>query len=119
MVCSEQAWAERVGKECELAGIDICVTTSELDLQSQDDPRVFGNVTRQPAADADDLLALDDALEALTRLSPRQATMVESRFFGGFELSEIAELLDVSEATILRDWRAARAWLAAELRADR
>jgi long-chain acyl-CoA synthetase len=56
MLCSEQAWAERVGKECELAGIDICVTTSELDLQTQDDPRVFGSITRQPAADADDLL---------------------------------------------------------------
>ena len=39
--------------------------------------------------------------------------MVESRFFGGLDVSETAELLEVSEATILRDWRAARAWLAA------
>lgn len=65
---------------------------------------------------AEDLLALNDALEDLARLHPRQATLVESRFFGGLEMIEIAELLDVSEATVLRDWRAARAWLAKELR---
>jgi RNA polymerase sigma factor (TIGR02999 family) len=64
----------------------------------------------------DDLLALDEALEALARIEPRQAQMVESRFFGGLDIPEIAELLGVSEATILRDWRAARAWLARELR---
>ena len=63
----------------------------------------------------DDLLALDDALDALARIHPRQATLVESRFFGGLEMNEIAKLLEVSEATVLRDWRAARAWLANEL----
>ena len=42
--------------------------------------------------------------------------MVESRFFGGLEVAETAELLQVSEATVLRDWRAARAWLAREIR---
>jgi DNA-directed RNA polymerase specialized sigma subunit len=42
--------------------------------------------------------------------------MVESRFFGGLDVTETAELLGVSEATILRDWRAAKAWLARELR---
>lgn len=65
---------------------------------------------------AEDLLSLNDALDDLARLHPRQATLVESRFFGGLEMIEIAELLDVSEATVLRDWRAARAWLARELR---
>jgi RNA polymerase sigma factor (TIGR02999 family) len=68
---------------------------------------------------ADDLLGLDAALEQLARLHPRQAVMVESRFFGGLDVSETAELLGVSEATILRDWRAARAWLAHELRQAR
>jgi RNA polymerase sigma factor (TIGR02999 family) len=63
-----------------------------------------------------DLLALDTALEELARLQPRQAMMVESRFFGGLDITEIASLLAVSEATILRDWRAAKAWLAHELR---
>ena len=63
-----------------------------------------------------DVLALDRALDELARVEPRQAQMVESRFFGGLDVTEIAELLDVSEATILRDWRAAKAWLAHELR---
>jgi RNA polymerase sigma factor (TIGR02999 family) len=64
----------------------------------------------------DELLALDGALEELARLSPRQSLMVESRFFGGFEINEIAELLNVSEATVMRDWRAAKAWLSNQLR---
>ncbi|MGH9746424.1 MAG: ECF-type sigma factor [Candidatus Acidiferrales bacterium] len=66
-----------------------------------------------------DLLALDTALEELARMNPRQALMVESRFFGGFDMAETAELLEVSEATVLRDWRAAKAWLAHELRRAR
>jgi RNA polymerase sigma factor (TIGR02999 family) len=67
------------------------------------------------ASTADDLLALDTALDDLARLHPRQATMVESRYFGGLDVAEAAALLDVSEATILRDWRAAKAWLAAQI----
>jgi RNA polymerase sigma-70 factor, ECF subfamily len=65
---------------------------------------------------ADDLIALDEALNDLARIQPRQATLVESRFFGGLDVAETAQLLDVSESTVLRDWRAARAWLAHELR---
>lgn len=67
-------------------------------------------------ASADEVLALDSALEALARVSPRQAQVVESRFFGGLDVAETAALLGTSEATVLRDWRAARAWLAGELR---
>jgi RNA polymerase sigma factor (TIGR02999 family) len=63
-----------------------------------------------------ELLGLDTALDELSRVQPRQAMMVESRFFGGLEIAEIAGLLEVSEATILRDWRAAKAWLGQELR---
>jgi DNA-directed RNA polymerase specialized sigma24 family protein len=63
-----------------------------------------------------ELLGLDEALNELAQMRPRQALMVEARFFGGLEVAEVAELLDVSEATILRDWRAAKAWLAQELR---
>jgi RNA polymerase sigma factor (TIGR02999 family) len=66
-----------------------------------------------------ELLALDAALEELARIEPRQAMMVESRFFGGLDVSETAALLGVSEATILRDWRAAKAWLAQALRRPR
>ncbi len=68
------------------------------------------------AVGEDDVLGLDAALEGLARLSPRQALIIESRFFGGLDVKETAALLDVSEATVLRDWRAARAWLARELR---
>lgn len=66
---------------------------------------------------AEAVLGLDAALEQLARLNPRQAQMVESRFFGGLDVAETAALLGVSEATILRDWRAARAWLGQALRA--
>jgi RNA polymerase sigma factor (TIGR02999 family) len=71
------------------------------------------------AKDAKELLALDSALEELARVSPRQALLVEARFFGGLDAPELAELLSVSESTLLRDWRAARAWLAQELRRSR
>lgn len=63
-----------------------------------------------------ELLALDSALQELERLQPRQAMMIESRFFGGCDITETAALLGVSEATVLRDWRAAKAWLAHVLR---
>jgi RNA polymerase sigma factor (TIGR02999 family) len=69
-----------------------------------------------PVASEAELLGLDAALDELSRVHPRQAMMVESRFFGGLEIAEIASLLEVSEATILRDWRAAKAWLGQELR---
>lgn len=66
--------------------------------------------------EAGDLLGLDAALEELALLEPRQAQLVEARFFGGLEVAEIAAELGVSEATATRDWRAARAWLAVRLR---
>lgn len=72
----------------------------------------------QTAADATQLVALDEALTDLARIHPRQAVVVETRFFGAFDVTETAQLLQVSEATIERDWRAARAWLARELRAS-
>jgi RNA polymerase sigma factor (TIGR02999 family) len=67
---------------------------------------------------ADEVLALDEALKELARINPRHATMIESRFFGGLDIPETAQLLQVSEATVLRDWRAARAWLLREMRAS-
>jgi RNA polymerase sigma factor (TIGR02999 family) len=79
----------------------------------------FDDSIEADSAWADDLLGLDAALERLSALSPRQALMVESRFFGGLDVAETARLLGVSEATVLRDWRAARAWLASELRRER
>lgn len=76
----------------------------------------FDEATDSTAQCGQELLALDTALEELARMNPRQAMMVESRFFGGLDVAQTASLLEVSEATILRDWRAAKAWLAHELR---
>lgn len=67
---------------------------------------------------ARDVVALDAALDTLERLNPRQAEMVVCRFFGGLDVAETAAALDVSEATVQRDWRAVKAWLARELRSD-
>ncbi len=67
---------------------------------------------------ADDVVALDAALAALAKLDARQAMLVESRFFGGLSVAEAADLLGISEATALRDWRSARAWLALEMRGE-
>lgn len=61
------------------------------------------------------MLALDSALSELARLDPRQAAIVEGRFFGGLEIAEIAALLDTSESAVMRDWRAAKAWLGQRL----
>ncbi len=76
----------------------------------------FDPALEQGATTPADLLELHDALEALAEANPRQAALVEGRFFGGLETAELAELLGISEATVLRDWRAARAWLSHELR---
>ena len=58
-----------------------------------------------------DLLAIDKALERLAALDPRQARLVELRFFGGMTNAEVASVLGVSEATVYREWRLAKAWL--------
>lgn len=63
----------------------------------------------------DQILRLDDALEALGQLDPRKAQVVELRYFGGLSAEETAEVLKVSVPTVLRDWKLARSWLAREL----
>lgn len=62
-----------------------------------------------------DLVALDDVLKELARLSERQSKIVELKFFGGLTEDEISEVLKISPATIRRDWQVARAWLYREL----
>jgi RNA polymerase sigma-70 factor, ECF subfamily len=66
---------------------------------------------RQSDARAVDLIDLDAALNELTTLDPRQAKVVELRYFGGLENAEVASVLGVSEPTVIREWRVARAWL--------
>ena len=62
-----------------------------------------------------DIVALDDALRTLADIDPRKSRVVEMRFFGGLSIKEVAEVLNVSQETILRDWRLARVWLLREL----
>jgi RNA polymerase sigma-70 factor (ECF subfamily) len=62
-----------------------------------------------------DFLDLHAALERLERLDPRQARLVELRVFGGLTIDEAAEVLDISPATVKRDWNVARLWLRREL----
>lgn len=62
-----------------------------------------------------DLLALDDALQALTTIDPRKAKLVELRYFGGLTTAEAASVLGVSTPTVERDWRTARIWLQREI----
>src|SRR5689334_22761751 len=74
----------------------------------------FDEALQKAPKGSQNILALNDALDELARMNPRQAEMVESRFFAGLDIPETASLLNVSEATVLRDWRAAKAWLAHE-----
>jgi RNA polymerase sigma factor (sigma-70 family) len=69
-------------------------------------------VPRQPPAD---LVALDDALTALTGIDPRKAQVVELRFFGGLTVEETAQVLKLSPQTVMRDWKTAKVWLLREL----
>jgi RNA polymerase sigma factor (TIGR02999 family) len=62
-----------------------------------------------------DVTALDEALGALDRLDPRRGQVVELRFFGGLSVAETAAALGVSQDTVMRDWKLARAWLRREL----
>ena len=61
------------------------------------------------------LVALDEALEAFSKLAPRQARVVELRYFGGLSEEETAEVLKISTRTVRRDWDFAKSWLMREL----
>jgi RNA polymerase sigma factor (TIGR02999 family) len=65
-----------------------------------------------------ELLAIDEALQRLVKLDPRQSKIVELRFFGGLTVEETARVLDISPITVKRDWSLARAWLYGELQGD-
>jgi RNA polymerase sigma-70 factor (ECF subfamily) len=66
-----------------------------------------------------DLVALDDALQLLAAIDPRKSQIVELRFFGGLSVEETAEVLEVSEKTVRRDWQFAKTWLLRELSAEK
>lgn len=76
------------------------------------------NLDALPAITADrdsEMVAIDDALHALTAIDPRKAEVVEMRFFGGMSVQETAEILKISPQTVMRDWKMAKAWLLREL----
>jgi RNA polymerase sigma factor (TIGR02999 family) len=73
------------------------------------------NLSRERAAD---LIALDDALDELTRVDERKSRVVELRYFGGFTVEEIAQILEVSPETVMRDWKLAKAWLYQQIRQE-
>ena len=62
-----------------------------------------------------DLLALEDALTKLAKLNPRQAQMIELRFFGGLDIAEVAKVMEMSKRSVEREWTMVRAWLRREL----
>jgi RNA polymerase sigma-70 factor (ECF subfamily) len=74
-----------------------------------------GLVTADPAGD---LVAIDDALEALEKVDSRKSRIVELRFFGGLSVQETAEVLNVSPQTVMRDWKLAKAWLSRQIRSS-
>jgi RNA polymerase sigma factor (TIGR02999 family) len=79
---------------------------------AQDDERVSLSLIEAPLGRPDvELIALEDALERLAALDPRKARVVELKFFGGLTTEEIAEVLQVSGATVEREWSFSRAWL--------
>ena len=63
----------------------------------------------------DNMIAIDEALERLERIDPRQSRLVELRFFVGLDVEEVAEVMGVSPTTVKREWRSAKAWLHREL----
>jgi RNA polymerase sigma-70 factor (ECF subfamily) len=67
---------------------------------------------------AAEMVALDDALNHLAAVGPRQSKVVELRYFGGMSVEETAEVLGVSTVTVMRDWRAAKAWLLRKITSD-
>ena len=75
----------------------------------------LGGVEPAAAAPADDLLALDEALEKLARLDPAKANLVKLRYFAGLTVEQTAEALGISPATAHRHWNYARAWLHQEI----
>ncbi|MGP0073131.1 MAG: sigma-70 family RNA polymerase sigma factor [Bryobacteraceae bacterium] len=71
-----------------------------------------------PGKSGNDLIAIDDALQALAAFDSRKSQVVELRFFGGLSVKETAEVLRVSEETVRRDWNMAKSWLRRELRRE-
>lgn len=98
----------RTRRALKRGGAPVQVTLGEVD-------RAVTAPDAEPAGNAVDLLALDDALARLATLDPRKARLVELRYFAGLSIPECAAALDISPATVGREWAVARIWLRREL----
>ena len=94
--------AEKRGGDKQMLSLDEAMVTSERPFPFSDEQ-------------AEVLVVLDEALEGLRRLNERQSLVVEYRFFGGMTIEETSEALEISVATVNRDWAIARAWLYREM----
>ena len=91
--------------------------TRLADKRGSNAPKLsLDDVLESPAARDLDLLALDDALEDLAKIDARQSRVVELRFFAGLSVEETAEVMQMSPATVKREWTAAKAWLFRQIR---
>ena len=84
---------------------------AKRDAGPADPVTISGVASPAPEADPVDVLALHDALSKLADLDPRQSEIVEMRYFAGLTVEEIAEVLDISTATVKREWSTAKMWL--------
>jgi len=91
----------RTKKRAKRGGSDVRVSFSEATIKAKDQDL--------------DIVALDEALERLTKIDEQQSRIVELRFFSGLTVEETAEVLSISPATVKRDWSMAKAWLHREL----
>lgn len=95
--------------------VDHAIARRTLKRDAQLEPLATTLIDRHGQALDQDVVAVHDALLALEQHDPRAAKVVELKFFGGLEIDEIAQALEVSPATVKRDWTLARAWLRREL----
>lgn len=91
---------------------DDAIAVPDADVEIDADPEALLATPNQPTVD---LVALDSALQRLEAMDPQQGKVVELRFFGGLTVEETAQALDISVATVKREWAVAKAWLHREL----
>jgi RNA polymerase sigma factor (TIGR02999 family) len=91
--------------------VDIARSRKSLKRGGGENELTFEDGLFVGAAQPPEVLALDEALNRLAAMDPRKCQVVEMRFFGGLSAAEVAEVLHVSEETVQRDWRLAKAWL--------
>lgn len=91
---------------------DDAIAVPDADVEIDADPEALLATPSQPTVD---LVALDNALQRLEAMDPQQGKVVELRFFGGLTVEETAQALDISVATVKREWAVAKAWLHREL----